>query len=53
MKLLQGLLHLYVNYIIRTQYYAPREYGAYKEIDQRNKVFKVLMILALLQRRTT
>ena len=52
-KLLQGLLHLYVNYIIRTQYYAPREYGAYKEIDQRNKVFKVLMILALLQRRTT
>ena len=52
-KLLQGLLHLYVNYIVQTQCYVPSEYGAYKEIDQRNMVFKVLMILALLQRRTT
>ena len=45
-KLLQGLLHLYIKYIIRTRYYALREYGAYKEIDQSNWVFKVLMILA-------
>ena len=42
-----------VRNIVQTHCCLPSEYGAYEEKNQINPVFKVLMILALLQRRTS